>query len=357
MSLYKREGSEVWWVNIRHAGRRVRRSTGTPDRAEAQRVHNEVQIELWTLVPNTSEHTWGDAVELWTAAETRSDSELLSLAKFGKGYLDRVLADMTAESIETALAFCKTAATYMRYRAMIMAILNRAKAKSWIRELPKVATRRDKKKKTREWITHEQWIKLYAELPKHMKPMAEFAVETGLRQANVLGLEWRRVDVERKLAWVEAEDMKADVALSVPLSEGALRVLNEQKGQHDEFVFTYRGKPIKEVKTSFQAACIRAGLGSLGVPDQSGGQSLRSLRSQGSVDRKNRDDDGEMGRYTGFTWHGLRHTWATWHVQNGTPLEVLQKLGGWADLRMVMNYAQHSPGHLASYADNVRKKA
>ena len=242
----------------------------------------------------------------------------------------------------------------MRYRTMVMAILNRAKAKSWIKELPKVATRRDKKKKTREWITPEQWAKLYAELPKHMKPMAEFAVETGLRQQNVLGLEWRRVDVERKLAWIEADETKADEALPIPLSEGALRVLAECKDQHDEFVFTYRGKPIKEVKTSFQAACIRAGLGSFGAWDQSGGQNLRSQRN---MDRAHGDDDGGMGRYSGFTWHGLRHTWATWHVQNGTPLEVLQKLGGWADLRMVMLYAHHSPGHLASYANNVRKKA
>lgn len=328
MSLYKQKGSTVWWVNIRHAGRRVRRSTGTPDRAAAQLAHNEIQMELWALVPNTSEHTWGDAVELWTMAETRSDSELLSLAKFGKGYSDRVLADVTAESIEEALAFCKTAGTFMRYRTMVMAILNRAKAKGWIKDLPKVATRRDKKKKTREWITPEQWAKLYAELPKHMKPMAEFAVETGLRQQNVLGLEWRRVDVERKLAWIEADETKADEAIPVALSDGALRVLAEQKDQHDEFVFTYRDKPIKEVKTSFQAACIRAGLGKV-------------------------DDDGH---YSGFTWHGLRHTWATWHIQNGTPIEVLKELGGWADLRMVLNYAHHSPGHLASYANNVRKK-
>lgn len=60
--------------------------------------------------------------------------------------------------------------------------------------------------------------------------------------------------------------------------------------------------------------------------------------------------------YTGFTWHGLRHTWATWHVQNGTPLDVLQKLGGWSDLRMVMNYAHHSPGYLAGFANNTRKQ-
>jgi integrase len=331
MSLYKQKGSDVWSVNIRHAGHRVRRSTGETDRAAAQLVHNQIQVELWQAVPITDEHTWGDACDLWLDAETRSASELLSLAKFTKGFPDRALSDVTAESIEKALAFCGTAGTFMRYRAMLMAILNGAKKKGWIAALPPVATRRDKKKKTRDWLTPEQFEKLYAELPKHMKPMAKFAVETGLRQANVLGLEWSRVDLERRVCWIEAEEMKADQALTVPLGDGAVTVLEAQKaikGEKDTHVFLYRGHPISEVKTSFQAACVRAGLGKW-------------------VDDK----------YQGFTWHGLRHTWATWHAQNGTPMEVLQKLGGWADARMVANYSHHSPTYLAGFANNNRKAA
>jgi hypothetical protein len=39
-------------------------------------------------------------------------------------------------------------------------------------------------------------------------------------------------------------------------------------------------------------------------------------------------------------------------VQNGTPLAVLQQLGGWRDLKMVLRYAHLAPGHLAPYAGN-----
>lgn len=330
MPLYRQPDSEVWYASINVPGHpRLRRSTGETDRVKAQRVHDEIKAGLWKVDPALKGRTWGKAVSAWVSAETRSDSELLSLAKFGRLYKDRPLTSVTPESIDQALSFCTTAGTYMRYRAMIAAILNMADVKL------KLVSRREKKKKPREWITHEQWAKLYAELPKHMKPMAAFAVYTGLRQANVLGLTWSRVDLSRRVVWVEAEDTKADKAISVPLSDEAIDVLKTVQGQHPECVFTFRGKPIKEIKTAFQAACIRAGVGRMGLPPG---------RDAGAL------------CYVGFIWHGFRHTWATWHIQNGTPLEVLQQLGGWSDLRMVMNYAHHSPGHLASFANNSRKK-
>lgn len=127
--------------------------------------------------------------------------------------------------------------------------------------------------------------------------------------------------------WVESEGTKAGQAIAVPLSIDAINLLQTLPESHEGAVFLYRSAPIGSVKTAFMAGCIRADVGRY-----------------------------EAGGYQGFTWHGLRHTWATWHVQNGTPLDVLQKLGGWSDLRMVMLYAHHTPSYLAGFADNARKK-
>ena len=48
-----------------------------------------------------------------------------------------------------------------------------------------------------------------------------------------------------------------------------------------------------------------------------------------------------------------RHTWASWHVQHGTPLYALQEMGAWSDVEMVRRYAHLTPGHLAAYADKL----
>jgi integrase len=342
VSLYKREDSEVWWLDIRHAGRRVRRSTGTTDRAEAQAEHNRVQIELWTLVPAAAgERTWGDAVALWCAKD-RSRQELLSLAKFGRRFPDRTLSAVTREAVKEALSFCVAASTHQRYRAMILSILNGARREGWLKDVPDLASR-EVKEVTPDWLTPAQWMKLYAELPPHLQAMATFAIESGLRQANVLGLTWKNVSIERRLAWINAEHAKGKKAIAVPLSDAATEVLKAQVGKHDTFVFVYtrlvKGEvvtgPITEIKTAFIGACVRAGLGTVTITVDTVGKKHRS--------------------YSGFTWHGFRHTWASWHAQNGTPRDVLQKLGAWADQKMVQRYAHHSAEHLAAYANNTRK--
>jgi len=54
-----------------------------------------------------------------------------------------------------------------------------------------------------------------------------------------------------------------------------------------------------------------------------------------------------------FRWHDLRHTWASWHAQAGTPLNVLQELGGWECAEMVRRYAHLGVVHLREHAERI----
>ena len=51
--------------------------------------------------------------------------------------------------------------------------------------------------------------------------------------------------------------------------------------------------------------------------------------------------------------YDLRHTWASWHVQAGTPLHVPQELGRWESAEMVRRYAHFSSEHLAEHVDRM----
>ena len=56
-----------------------------------------------------------------------------------------------------------------------------------------------------------------------------------------------------------------------------------------------------------------------------------------------------------FRWHDLRHTWASWLAQAGTPLNVLQELGGWESESMVRRYAHLAPAQLVEHSEKVAR--
>jgi integrase len=330
VSLY--QVGETWYVYITHEGERVRRSAGTTDKKAAQRFHDELKASLWAQAARPSGRTWQDACTAWLKAETRSKSDRYTLRALD--YADRPLTECTAESFEPVLAG-KTAGTANRHRALIVAILTLAGVRI------KIPMRKLKAGRLR-FLTEAEWKRLYATLPEHLKPLAAFSIATGLRQANVTHLRWNQVDLARQVMWIHPDQAKGGKAIGIPLSPEAKQLLQAQIGKHDEWVFPYKGRgrkeggPVVKIKTAWQLAMERAGLGHF----------ERTL-----------DDDGKLisKEWVGdFTWHGLRHTWASWHVMAGTPLEVLQKLGGWEDLRMVMKYAHLAPEYLASFAGNAK---
>ena len=54
-----------------------------------------------------------------------------------------------------------------------------------------------------------------------------------------------------------------------------------------------------------------------------------------------------------FRFHDLRHTWASWLIQSGVPLSVLQEMGGWESIEMVRRYAHLAPNHLTEHARQI----
>lgn len=313
MSLYKR--GEVWWADIVVPGRpRDRRTTGTTDRQEAQRVHDERKAALWVAAPKTSEKTFKDAIAIWLETGPKDLSDRYRLRAAG---LSSIALSALDEEVLAQVLSRHQGATRNRVINLLRAVLQSAVKRGWMPAVPHMARVKVAPSRVR-WLTADEWLRLQRELPCHLRQMARFAVATGLRENNIIELEWGQVDMERRLAWVHPDRAKARHAIGVPLSDDAIAVLTAQQGLHTRFVFVYNGKPVTKTST-------KAWWGAL-----------------------------KTAQIEGFRWHDLRHTWASWHVMAGTPLSVLQKLGGWQTTQMVARYAHLAPDHVAQYAGNAK---
>jgi integrase len=326
MSLYKRNDSPYWWIKLSHNGRRIQRSTGTSDKAKAREYHDKLKASLWDqerlgIKPS---HSWKEAAVRWLRESTHKATQDLDMMHLR--WLDRflgglMLADINRDVIDritqARLADGVSNASVNRLLQCVRVILRRAVHEwEWLDKVPKIRFLREPARRVR-WLTREQAERLLAELPEHLAAMVRFSLETGLRKSNVTRLTWSQVDLVNRRAWIHPDQAKARKAIGVPLSSAAVVVLRQHLGKHAEYVFTYRGKPVTQVNgKAWKAALKRAGI-------------------------------------SNFRWHDLRHTWASWHVQAGTPLHVLQELGAWESVEMVQRYAHLSADHLASYVDRV----
>lgn len=309
MSIYKRGG--VWWLYVTDPStrERIRRPTGTGEKALAQRIHDEFKAELWRR--RRSGRTLHGALDAWAKGKDKPD-------RYRVGKLKRLVKDQPLDALDTdALVAAipqKKPGTFNRY----LNVLRAAGIKLAI-EGEQVKPKKGAGSRLR-WLTAEEWGKLRKELPDWQVPMADVAISTGLRQANVMRMRWEWIDLRQRVLWVPKEVMKAKKDLRVKLAPEAYKAIKAQRGKSPEWVFVSEklpDQPPTEIKTGWAAAFERA-------------------------------------KVPYATWHDLRHTWATWHVLNGTPLRVLQELGGWADARMVNRYSHMAESHADQYAGNAR---
>lgn len=324
MALYQR--GNIWWLRFtKPDGSTVRRSTGTSDRTQAEEFHDLKKAEMWRVhwLGERPRRTWQEAVVRWLrdtdqkADHGKDVAKLRWLDQFlGRKHLDEIDRDLI-DRIGAAKRREASASTANRYLALMRAILRAARDEwEWIDRAPRVRLFREPSKRVR-WITPQEAARLVEELPAHLADMAAFTLATGLRQRNVSYLQWSQVDLARGMAWIHADQAKARKAIAVPLNADALAILRRRRGRDAQWVFTYAGKPVDRTSTkAWQAALQRAGI-------------------------------------TDFRWHDLRHTWASWHAQNGTSLQELMELGGWSTMEMVLRYAHLAGQHLHGAASRI----
>lgn len=364
MSIFRR--GSVWYASFTAPdGSRFKQSLKTEDKRQAQELHDKLKAEAWR-VSNLGDFpriTFDEACVRWIEekANKKSLDDDKSRIGFWLAHLSGVeLKDITESRIysavqkmtnrrheanwkaraEAALKHGKevpmyepkpaATATKATHLAFIKALL-RAADRDWrvIEKAPNIKVPQAKNKRIR-WLDPAEAKRLIDECPEPLKSVVEFALSTGLRRSNIINLEWQQIDMQRRVAWVNPEDSKSGRAIGIALNDTACRVLKKQIGHHHRWVFVYR------------ESCTK--------PDGTKAPTVRKMRYdantawRAALKRAGIDD---------FRFHDLRHTWASWLVQAGVPISVLQEMGGWESIEMVRRYAHLAPNHLTEHARQI----
>jgi hypothetical protein len=192
MSLYKRSGSPHYWCRFSLGGRRIQQSTGATKRKAAEEYEHRLQGRIWREA-RLGERTgnWDQAVKKWSegrrvrASTQHRDKEITNWFSLAIGQLP--LSSINSDVIDGAkmrLIKDRAPATANRYLAVMRAILRAAVNWGWLQHAPQIQLFPLSQNEPR-FITRTQFAKLLEELPAPMKPVAQFAVLTGVRTKNI----------------------------------------------------------------------------------------------------------------------------------------------------------------------------
>jgi len=166
-------------------------------------------------------------------------------------------------------------------------------------------------------------------LPPELRADFTVSVHTGLRWSEQAALEWR--DVDMLVGSIGVGRSKNGYGRRVPMNSvvrSALMDLATERRRPDDATARVCRVPYRTAARLFGKAVQRA---------------QEALRDAGK----------DAGRLDGFTWHGLRHSFATRLVMNGVDLLTVKELGGWRTLAMVQRYAHLAPQHLRAAVEGL----
>lgn len=327
---YRRADSPVWWISYTDAGgKRTRRSAETHNYQEAKQLEAKWRLEAhdekhWDKEPSRT----FDQLMLAYLEATQEEKRSAWLDKVHAGHLYGYLTGRELNGLGAAdiRGYCEhrkrkgiKPATINRELTLLSSAINFGRRElEW--EIPNPVTGRKLKEpegRTR-WITEAEAQTLLDEAGRarqtpHLVDFIKLALHSGCRSGELLGLEWRRVDLSEKLIHLEGEHTKNGKRRSVPLNQAAFDViLNRARFRAENcpgspWVFSHaNGERVQAVKRSFKTACSRAGI-----------------------------ED--------FRIHDLRHTCAAWLVSKGVALPEVRDLLGHSTIRMTERYAHLAP--------------
>ncbi len=177
--------------------------------------------------------------------------------------------------------------------------------------LPKHDNRRQRHLSQQE---AQQLLDLALQRDRRLHDICLLALHTGLRAGEIFKLRWEDVDLDGGMLLVR--DPKSGKNRHAYLTRACLRMINDrfEKRERPHVFYKADGGPLQEISRDFSKLVDLLGW-----------------------------NDGQDDARLKVVFHTLRHTFASWLVQQGTPLYTVAKLMGHANLSMTERYSHLAP--------------
>jgi integrase len=323
--------TKTWYLQFYDNGKRVRESSRTEDKREAQKkltqrlaaigtgravgevkgVRYEAVRDAWLTYPRKNR-------KLKTAYTkpdgTKTASGLLHLDKFFAGWK---VADINEASIDRYIQSRRDAgaqdATIRRNLTILRAMLNYAHEdrRFALAVVPSFKHRMPNDSKPRNgFVDATDFAKIVGQLPKNCRPLAIFQFRTGCRTGAALKIVWENVSNDCSEIELPAEITKTGEPLTLPLVGDGLKdvaeYLRKQKRRPGRCIFEIGEDGAKSggreaYRYHWNRACDKLGFG--------------------TYQRKTR-------RYTGLRPHDLRRSAIKNLIRSGVPRHVAMNISG-----------------------------
>lgn len=309
--LLASDGSRT--VDKEYKGKRIHQRLGavSQDNAEAWLRERQAQIDIEVSLRKSNKRLWADAAEKYLMECKRrnvASIEMISrhitdlLPYIGNLPLDEVSNDTLEafkldrmEGDDDGKKPVKNSTINRTLEVVRTTLIRAARVwredkKPWLATAPLIEMLDESAQKRKPYpITRAEQAKLLLRLPAHLQETVEFSVNTGARDENVCGLQWKwEVDVpeiKRSVFVIPAECFKTNRPHVLMLNDAAWAIIQRRRGQHPQYVFTYKrpgedkepNRLVTQNNSAFQKARADVGLSQVRVHDlrHTFGQRLR----------------------------------------------------------------------------------
>lgn len=333
--IYEREpGSHIWWIRYADAMGRIRREkAGTKGAAIKLYQKRKTEVLQGKKLPENLRAPMVGFAELakdalaYSKAHKRSHGDdVIRMEKLLSSFRGRSAESITPRELERFLAENGeendwAPATINRYRALLSLVYRLGIESGKVKENPaRLVKHRQENNARVRWLSNEEEVRLRTYIqntcPEHI-PELDLALHTGMRLGEMYSLTWENVNMSRKVLTIPRS--KNGQTRHVPLNAAALYALAALRKRGDgtgPVVRNLDGEPLAGPRYWFEPALPKS-------------------------------------KIRRFSWHCLRHTFASRLVMAGVDLRTVQELMGHKSIEMTVRYSHLAPKHTLAAVERL----